>query len=225
MDSRIKVLFWIYGGAILLLFILVIIALTLANVHIEYDNIVFSFEKVGNILGIIISVFGLLVTSYFVVLAIDAYSHIKEIRNCKNLLESLIKEWQKQAEETNNKMDVNDKKARKLIGQITESINNYSDFIYNDLAEQIALEGQKNITKTDKLKRRNSLFIRQSRLSYLFPMLENSVREKLLLQLGDIGEEEDLEAIRKITQDENEPKRLRDIAELVYDQLKRKLNK
>ena len=63
----------------ILLFVLVVIALCLAMADISLNNLKFSIDHLYSLICLIISVLGLLVTSYFVVLAVNAYSHVKEI--------------------------------------------------------------------------------------------------------------------------------------------------
>jgi len=73
-----------YGILFIALFILVILSLTFSLADLDSPALTFSLDKVGSMMGIFVSAVALVITVYFVVLAIDAYSHV-HIRMCKLL--------------------------------------------------------------------------------------------------------------------------------------------
>lgn len=214
---------------IILSFLLGIIALIYAISDIYGISLVFSLEKMSTLLGVIISLLGLFVTAYFVILATDAYAHIKDIENAKNeALQTKSKIEEDLHNITLSKEEIEkDAKAINLqIQKTEETIKIYSGMLYEDLGERIALEGRGTTATTDKnkIRRRNALKLRQARLCYIFPMLDTDIREKLLLQLGDIGEEQDIFPIERIAEDENGNEHLKEIAKTVLAALREKLN-
>lgn len=238
-----------------LLFTLGFIALIYAISDLNCSSLNFSMDKLIFILGVFVSIVGLFATTYFVILAMDAYAHIKEIEKVKIEIVQVAGTIKTQYQEatlakTNMEGDIvkiteakntidcdishinqakeiieHDVKTANLqIEKVENILKVYSEMLYEDLNERIALEGRGKTVGTDKNKiiRRNALKLRQARLSYKFPMLAMNIREKLLLQLGDIGETIDVLPIQDITEDENEPENLKKIAEIVLQQLKKK---
>ena len=196
------------------------VALTLAWADIDCNNLIFSIDKMSSLLGVFMSILGLFVTAYFVVLAIDAYAHIKEIEKSKIEVTNLIEEWKTIIKKAQKTIDSNIELTNKETQKVTQLLT-YSNSLYEDLGQQIASEGSNDIK--GKLNRRNSLKLKQARMSYLLPMLEIDLREKLLLQLGDIGEKQDVIPISNIIKNENEPERLKKVAKIVLEELKKKL--
>ena len=213
---------------IILSFILGIIALTYALSDIDCKTLVFSLDKMSTLLGVFISILGLFVTAYFVILAIDAYAHIKDIERTKNdVLQKaeLLTQQCQVAQQAKEKIQKDAAAINLQIQKTEETIKMYSEMLYEDLGERIALEGRGTTVIPDKnrMRRRNALKLRQARLCYIFPMLDINIREKLLLLLGDIGEEQDIYPIKQIIENEKEDKYLKEIAKTVVDALEKKL--
>lgn len=222
------------------LFALGFIALIYAVSDLDCSSLNFSMDKLIFILGVFVSIVGLFATTYFVILAMDAYAHIKEIEKVKIEIVQTARTIKTQYQETtlaktNIESDiVKITEARKIIEhdvktanlqieKVEDILKVYSEMLYEDLNERIALEGRgKTGTDKNRIIRRNALKLRQARLSYKFPMLAIDIREKLLLQLGDIGETIDIRPIQDITKDDNEPKKLKQIAEMVLQELEKK---
>ncbi|WP_455613508.1 hypothetical protein [Bacteroides congonensis] len=208
----------------IVLFLLVGTALVFAVADIDCSSLIFSMDKLSTLIGVYVSVIGIFITSYFVVLAIDAYSHIKEIQKSKTKIEELIESWTKSADETKRITEANVVVTEQRTKEAAQIIKSYSEILYDDLGEQIALEGGNFTGEEAKIARRNALKLRQSRLSYTFPMLDLMTRIKLLLELASIGEEKDIPIIKEhIIENEKEPKELKEVAKLVIQELEKRL--
>lgn len=244
MDEILKNKFKRHRIYFVFLFILGFIALIYAISDLNCSSLNFSMDKLIFILGVFVSIVGLFATTYFVILAMDAYAHVKEIEKVKTEIVQIAENIKKQYQETtqaitNMKCDIvkiteaketiydNVKKAKLQVEKVENILNVYSEMLYEDLNERIALEGRGKKLGADnnRITRRNALKLRQARLSYKFPMLAMDIREKLLLQLGDIGEAIDIPPIQNIIKDENEPEKLKKIAELVLQQLEKEVGK
>ena len=195
-----KITHIIYGSLIGLLFILVGIDLALAR---DCDTLSFSWEKVGDIIGIFVSTIGILITAYFVVLAINAYSHIKDIQSIKKEIDGYAQGIKEDFE--NFQIQKKD-----LLREQAQSL-------FNGLDTQIALA---ELSKSVKL--RNMLVLEQARLACRYPMLDKQIRLTLLRKLADIGEVKDIYNIEIIIYNPDEDTEIKKQSELVLEELKRK---
>ncbi|MBR6550448.1 MAG: hypothetical protein IKT71_04520 [Paludibacteraceae bacterium] len=190
----------------LLLFVLVVIALCFAMADISLNNLKFSIDHLYSLIGLIISVLGLLVTSYFVILAVNAYSHVKEIE--KSL---------KKTKDIELKVLSTDKTITSTIKKI-KSLTNESIM---SLRYGIAL--QFDSTKTDVKEKYRTLKLRQARLSYQFPeYLKDNEKESAFLLLGDFGDKSDIEPLEQYIKTTKDSDELKEIAKLVISCLKKK---
>ena len=192
----------IFGSLFGVLFILVGLALVFAIADINYDSLSFSLDKGATLIGIFVSTVGLFVAAYFAILAIDAYSSIQEIKKVK---EAVLKDQE----------DITRIKEQ-LYGILINQ--DYAKSLYDDLDAQIAVA---ELAKSENL--RNILTLHQARLSYRYPMLDKNIRLSLLLTLADIGELEDINKIIPITLNPNEDREIKEYAELVLEELKKRL--
>ena len=190
----------------LLLFVLVVIALCFAMADISLNHLKFSIDHLYSLIGLIISVLGLLVTSYFVILAVNAYSHVKEIE--KSL---------KKTKDIELKVLSTDKAITSTIKKI-KSLTNASIM---SLRYGIAL--QFDSTKTDVKEKYRTLKLRQARLSYQFPeYLKDNEKESAFLLLGDFGDKSDIEPLEQYIKTTKDSDELKEIAKLVISCLKKK---
>ena len=60
-------------------FIVSVIALIVSFADVNNKDLCFSLDKAATLLGVFVSVVGIVITSYFVVLAVNAYSHVRQI--------------------------------------------------------------------------------------------------------------------------------------------------
>lgn len=173
---------------------------------ISLNNLKFSIDHLYSLIGLIISVLGLLVTSYFVILAVNAYSHVKEIE--KSL---------KKTKDIEQKVLSADKALTSTIEKI-KSLTNES---FMSLRYGIGL--QFDSTKTDVKEKYRTLKLRQARLSYQFPeYLKDNEKESAFLLLGDFGDKSDIEPLEQYIKTTKDSDELKEIAKLVISCLKKK---
>jgi hypothetical protein len=235
------------GILFVILFIISGTALYLSFVHIDYSFFNITLKEVGNLLGIFVSTIGIIITAYFVILAIDAYSKVRKIDDARNEAltsknetisikeevtlikeeitsveinaEHNLNELKKNVKNTTETIDKNKKVISEQKNQVEQLLKNYAETLYEEIDEQI------EISLIDKAKEReNALRIRRARLSYRFPMLDEEIRIKLLNELASIGEKYDIIHIQKIIQDREETRKIRDIAKRVLEVLKKRLD-
>jgi len=181
----------IYSGLFGLLFILVVVALIFSIADIDCDSLSFSLDKGATLIGIFVSTLGLLVTAYFILLAIDAYSHIKNVKN-----------------------DIEDFQIQKV--KFDTLLQDYAQSLFDCLDYQVWFaEGSKNKNA------RNDLLLTQARLSYKYPMLNSQARITLLCRLADIGTLDDINNVKLLTLDPKEDTEIKEFALLVLDSLKK----
>jgi len=230
-----KITHIIYGSLIGLLFILVGLSLAFAKADIDCDSLSFSLEKAGDIMGIFVSTIGLLITAYFVVLAINAYSYIKDIQNTKIAIDGYAQDVKEKVEDFQSQKNV-------LLGHIEDiqnqknEINGYVQNVKENFkniqnikvalaqSQFYCLETQIVTADVSNLgKSRDILKLEQARLSYRYPMLDKGIRLPLLLILADIGEEKDINNIKTIIDNPDEDTEIKEYATVVLDELKKRL--
>lgn len=189
----------IYITSLVSLFVLVVLALVFATADINYDALFFSLDKTATITGILVSTIGMFITIFFVILAINAYSSIKEIEKVKETIQQDTKHIEGKKTEFDN------------------LLKNYAKSLYNGFEAQIA------ITNTpDNQSLCNELRLGQARLSYQYPMLDEKIRENLLWKLAYLGQNrEDVVAVKSIVF--NEQGTIQLLAGLVLEELKKRL--
>ena len=233
----------IYGCLFVVLFFLVVLALMSSSEKLGCDPLsVLSMDKAGNLMGIFVSTFGLVVTVYFVVLTFKARETQKEIETVRGDNESLKKDVEdlkkekaqlqgvftnlqsdnKDFESTLNTTRQSAKKTEIDIKKLDEKLEHtkillpdYSEFLYEIIDVLIA-----TAESNKALERRNVLKLMKARLSYRFPMLETQTRIILLLELAAIGEKQDIRPLEAIIQSENEPDSIKEIAKISLGELK-----
>lgn len=179
----------------------VILSLILSSRNIDTTNC--SIDKVMNYMGVIATIVGLVVTGFFVVLAIDMFSIYRDIKSTKETLTKDTIAFQKRQNEYDR------------------ILKDYAQSLYDGFEAQIGLASSSGRTTNTSLLK--ELQIKRARLSYKYPMLDDLKRIKLLLELGNIGEIQDIIPIQFIIENEDEPEEINKIAKKVLEELKIKL--
>lgn len=195
------ILYKIYGVLSVISFITSIIAIVFSISDIECSSLEFSIEKGASLIGIFVSVVGLVISLFFVILAFDAYSKIKEISGLKESAEIEISHIQQHQIKINSLQ------------------KDYAQLLFDNYEEQIALA-----TYSKSQKMRNALILSQARLSYKFPMLDKLIRKKLLTLLGDIGEVSDVHNIEYVAHSDKEDLEIKEHAGFILGVLKKKFD-
>jgi hypothetical protein len=163
-------------------------------------------ENIMNYMGVIVTTVGLVITVYFVISAIDIFSISREIKSNREILKNDRIAFQKRGKEYD------------------KILKDYAQSLYDGFEIQIGLKTtsrSRTNGKSDILLQ--SLYINKARLSYKYPMLDVSLREALLNELGSIGEIQDVIPIQNIIDNENEPEEIKKIARKVLEELKKRL--
>ena len=162
----------------------------------------FSIENVVSYMGIIATTVGLVVTGFFVLLAIDMFSVDRTIKSAKDKLQKDITDFQNRKKEYD-----------KILKDFAQSLS-------EGLEVQIGLASSSGRTNNPSLIQ--SLRLKRARLSYEYPMLEVLERIKLLIDLGNVGEIKDILPVQNIIDNPNEQKEIKIVAQKILEELKRK---
>ena len=155
-------------------------------------------------MGIIATTVGIVVTVYLVVLGIDTFAIY---RDAKEKIHNVTVDFQNLKIDYNKKLEDYDKVSK-----------DFAQSLLDGLDAQIGLASNTNNTSLKK-----ELQIKRARLFYMYPMLIVSERIKLLLELGNVGEVQDILPVLKAIENENEPNVIKQIAKIVLEELKKRL--
>jgi len=179
------------------LFLLVTAALFFAMAGINCESLVFSLDNAAALIGIILSAVALVVTAYFVFLAIEAYSQFKDSRKELDDFQRKIKRF-----------DILSK--------------SYARSLDTGLEMTIALA--EKMQKSEKY--RNAMELEQARLSFRIPMPDKERQKALLRKLAEIGEFEDIFGVQQyITDYPDEDEEIKELAKAVLEILMKKWKK
>ena len=244
---------WVYIILFALFCPISICALIASSSKIRIDELVYSEAHLLTIIGVLVTVVGLVITVYFIVLAISASRLQKEIEetqrqyyvldkqknqlgedldslaarkgNLKTEIDSLVTDKENLTTQVSDiRNDLEQQKTclngfTNSLEQARNIMQDYSKFIYDDLDVQLAFAAK---LKSETL--RDALTIKRARLAYKYPLLDTSTRIKLLLELGNIGQQEDANYIQKdIIDNAKENEEIKAIARVVLNGLKEKL--
>ena len=229
---------------------LIIVFLVLLNVTgVLYENnpdiLKCTFKDLSTLLGVIISCVALIITAYFVVMAINAYGHIKEINevkekaeNVNNLLEEITTKYnsiKEESEEVSNqsteitaKFDEIRKKSEKVSDQSTEITAKYDEIKQNaEIINRILEDSRNKYTiignriKSYEIK----LKLYEYRSIYIYPfLLDEDSKMSYLINLAIWGEACDIIPIEKISKNNKESERIRRTAKEVVKELRRRFS-
>jgi hypothetical protein len=151
----------LYWGLFVAIFTIATMGLVFSLSDIECKFLSFSPDKFGTIIGAFVSATALVITVYFVILAISAYNHVREIQkqkedidNNKIIIDKHVRDIQKskeiidkQVRDIQNNKDIIDKQVcdievdkQEIDRQkewIEEFLRNYAQTLYDVLTEQI----------------------------------------------------------------------------------------
>lgn len=173
-----------------------IFSLVLSLSDVKIEQLSFSWDKTETIIEILISSIGIVITGYFVVLAVNAYSHVKQINENLAKSEEIIKK---------NECHVN---SMKLIAK------NYADSFFEDISDRIASEN----SDTQERKR---LILRRARLILNFTDFSYGIFRNVLDDLAELGNNNDCIKLRKKLEELTEEKR--DYAEFIVEYMEKRL--
>lgn len=164
--------------AVAIVFVIAVIALLIACSDVDSDLLFFSLEKGVTILGIFVSALGLVLAGYFVVLAVNAYSHVRKIDALVQLSETFENGY---------------KEHRLRMEQIA---NAYAQYLYDDISEHIFFIGQESSSDNSFGSKKKYHLLRRARLSLFLPDMPLELFNKCIMELGELGNQEDLEKLK-----------------------------
>lgn len=182
-----------------------------------------SGSDLTTMIGLLVSCISIVITGFFVVLAINAYERIRDI-------EKRAEEVNVQAQVAKTNMDTvanlvseiqesetTAKEAMKLIGSATVTCYNCAIY-FIETAKQNA--PNKN-TESKFIKWRKNMLSNLYHMGLQPHVLDESTRISYILNLSSYGVKEDIERLEAICNSE-EPKSIKDVAKRVLDVLKEK---
>lgn len=224
---------WIFILCLIFVGIISVIGLTLSLSDINCNFLQFSPDKLSNIISACVGSVALVITVYLAILAISAFSHIKDIEKTrkdideskssidqtKNNIQTFNGEIITKKEEIEaclNTTKITRDSINNTYNQIKSFLQDYANTFYDEIDHFIGLaDGDKNI------KHRDYLRTKQARMAYRYPMLDLDKRIDLLFKLAYVGEKEDIEPLMILVKNE-ENIDLKAAGELALEELRKK---
>lgn len=199
--------FFILG--LVVLFVLVII---IGYIIVMKDPCIVSFSSTNltTLLGVIISSISIVITAFFVVLAIDAYGKIREIKNDAKDVYSM-RNTAVHACRGIGKTSLTCYDCTLNTIEITLSFLNRR---YLDEKDKKALELYKKWREDYKRKR--------ARLGLSPFLFEDNIRQELILNLASSGKREDIQNLEDLCNSRNESDVMKSTAKMIIEELKKK---
>lgn len=174
-----------------LLIVLVFVFLFKSNV---YENKL-KVDDLMNWMGVIATTVGLVVTVFFVIMAIDTFS-------IKNDLKKELDAFRRKRTDYET--------VWKDLGQP----------LYELLDAQIALAASSSRKSKSLLYR---LYLERARFSYKYPLLDMNLRKKLFADLSYYGNLEDIAPVQGIIDNDAEPDEIKNLAREVLNAIKNRM--
>lgn len=182
--------------------LIIIIALFLTIVGLKHLDIAsIDSNTIFSVLGLLISSFAFLVGGYLAVLAVSAYSHIRELDRAHNKINS-------------QKLEI------ELIGDSTRQMALESaeilDHIYTHYSESLDRSSQdaENIEKYNSIMRRRSLFWAKN------DFLSLKRRKGRIMELAETGKYRDIKLLKSVKEYSTTDDELKVIIENVIEKLR-----
>jgi len=190
--------------------LVIILCLAIAMFLSNYCNLYLNISDFVSIVGLIVTAVGFFIGTYFAVLAVSAYSHVRDIDGIKkNLL----------AYET----QINDVYSSTL--GLAENIINLTAQMYTYQINLAYNTSYTLIADTHDHKRRiNDLLRRRALLAIEYKYLKEDLRKNYIRELFETGLKEDLPKIESLLSDVSENGDVKDIAKKVYDIIQAKFD-
>ena len=153
------------------------VSISLCVFYVKIDETEVTLSSLLSFFGLIITVLAFTVGAYFALIAIRAYEHLSTIEKVKKKL-------------------INLSSASKNV------LRQHAEFTLKIIEFQLYLEELKvgkDLHKSNRIiKIRDELKLMRARMAYLFPMLNDDTRIKLLKELSVFGIDEDLPFITEL---------------------------
>jgi len=171
-------------------------------------------------IGILITAIAFLVGTYFALLAVSAYSHIKDIEATKKTVEKESTDLTTRMEKLQGHFEIVYKDGLNIAQEMSNILDNFiSHQIYVD---DVNLPQKQEDYEKYLLRRRTYLLRMRSRIALEYPYLNTLRRINLIREMLAFADSSDFELLNKSYLNSNEPGEIRDLAKNILDQLKNK---
>lgn len=167
-----------------------------------------SLDTFISIAGLLVTVIAFLVGSYFAVIAVSAYSHVREIEHGRKAIEDLEPALKQRAKDTE---DVARSMVLLMEGMLNEQISSIKRGSGVSLDERSRMKN-----------RHNELLRQRSLLAIRYDAHDPTRRMALVRELFEVGKPEDLDDLRRLIKRDKESAELVRLARKVYDAIEEK---
>jgi hypothetical protein len=164
-------------------------------------------NQVISVMGTVVTAIAFLITGYFILLAIDAYSHVRDIDKIQRTVESKSNDTLKTCGDTERKLTHMAGAARRAAGDIARMMDEY-------LSYRIAAASGSG---TDV----NRLFKERGMVAVRYPFMQSERRQSLLLELlenSTLLRSEELADVREALADETDSKEVKELLRKILKQ-------
>ncbi len=202
----------VYQIVTLIALLIAVLALYIVSITIGTEEI--SLDKVLAIVGVSISGIGFMVGTYFALLAVNAYSHVREIEHTRVEIENLTCEMR-------NEICKNTSLSKQLL---TETVLRIEDFISAELniAKYVSVVQLNEEAKNKIEKRQNYLLRERAILALRNDCFPQARRENLIRELFVVGKNKDLELIESVLQSPKENENIKRILKKVAERIRKR---
>ena len=216
--------------------ILISIAAFITVLH-DHNYLKIDLNSMFSVIGIIITATAFTIGGYFAILAVSAYSYVRDIESIKTRISSCINDVEKL------KTDMGDQynSAKNRIVEVDERINITNDeqiriskamvatldsylshqIFVDDIMYPSQLQPMKVSLSKYLTRRRNEIMRTRSRLALEFSFMEKGRRMDLIRELVAVGEKTDILALERIIK-RDEDSDIKMIAKMVLENINRK---
>lgn len=150
-----------------------------------------NWDKLFAIVGVVVTAVAFMVGTYFAVLAVNAYSHVREIHRVKESVADIEPTLRILKDRTTTV-------AGKMVGLMDEMYSRQIDLVRNS--------SRSGAVDRSLLKKQiNYMYRQRSRLAIDYEYLDTQRRVNLIRELWETGTVSDVERLERLLQRENEP--------------------
>lgn len=207
-----KVIAWISFGFSVSSCVVSVWSIVLANIRIEdCQELEFSYDKLGTIIGIVLSAIAIVASTYFIIIGLAANSARVEIRSDIKLAESEVKKY---SEATEDQCKIT---AQTIYNSYSEAIASVRTLL-NAVPKGVSGE------KMDEMI--SSLKLAQARFSSKAKFIDLDIQLMGINLISNLSNDKtDMEFLKAIMDDPNERKIVKETASHAYNVLEERLKK
>jgi len=163
-----------------------------------------SIDRIISVIGLIVTAVSLGVAGYFILLAVSAYSHFRDIESIRSSVFDSSDKINKQLAQA--EVDVALFKA-----SITSTAKEMVDMLVEFIGHQVYCDlhlGNSTLNSSAARRylqsHRNNLLRQRALLALKYKFLDSQRRERLVRELGAVGKLDDLPSLKRALEDESE---------------------